>query len=278
MKPGGRTPRPIKGAVVHTDAICAPSWALQVVGTKRWTFARRTVRERGVPIGDEFYSDEVWTVDAKPGDLLCFFNGWHPHSTENYQNADQTASLHGVLTFPRLPERLWGAESVAWKVIAAGGGAMPSTRLMRFCTRRRRRIRGSRRRRGRGRDRQRVDAAVTRSSPQARTCGSTAASTWTASRRPTRARRRRPSRTRQSAGAGTCASSPTARMTTRRRRLTSAISRRRRLLIGTETETATSSWATPRAASASTKTLGHPSGPTSSSERGFRARPRLPGR
>ena len=71
--PRGRAGR---GANVHTDAVCLPSWTLQVSGPKSWTFARRGPAERGVPLGDEFYGAEVWATELEPGDLLVFYNGW----------------------------------------------------------------------------------------------------------------------------------------------------------------------------------------------------------
>ena len=121
-----------EGATVHTDAVCAPAWALQVAGSKRWTFAKRTPAERGVPLGDEFFSDVVYTTDLAPGELMVFYNGWHPHATENHLGSTYTASVHGVLDFPDLGRRLWGPEAVGFKSLG-DPFATPSTRLLGFC-------------------------------------------------------------------------------------------------------------------------------------------------
>ena len=117
----GAPTRGVDGAFVHTDAVCAPSWSLQIDGTKLWTLSQRTPAESFVPIGDEFFSNTaLWTV-LEPGDLLFFFNGWQPHATSSTDPF--TASVHGLVDFPNLPERLWS--DVRFKT--------PSTRLLAFC-------------------------------------------------------------------------------------------------------------------------------------------------
>ncbi|KAJ1460632.1 hypothetical protein M885DRAFT_612671 [Pelagophyceae sp. CCMP2097] len=116
------------GAYVHTDAICMPAWSLQVSGRKEWTFAKRGDAEIEVPLGDEFFGEAVYSTFLEPGDLMLFFNGWHPHSTNPAKGAAFTASIHGIVTFPDAAQLLWGAEGVDRK-----RGSVPSQRLLEFC-------------------------------------------------------------------------------------------------------------------------------------------------
>lgn len=120
------------GAYVHTDALCAPSWSLQVDGVKEWTFAQRTPSEAAVPLGDEFLGQVAVTTRMEPGDLLLFFNGWHPHSTNPVDEDEFTSSVHGVIAFEDMGRRLWGRDGVAAKV-SPTHLASPSPRLLDFC-------------------------------------------------------------------------------------------------------------------------------------------------
>lgn len=120
------------GAYVHTDALCAPSWSLQVDGFKEWTFAQRTPSEAAVPLGDEFLGQVAVTTRMEPGDLLLFFNGWHPHSTNPVNEDEFTSSVHGVIAFEDMGRRLWGRDGVAAKV-SPSHLASPSPRLLDFC-------------------------------------------------------------------------------------------------------------------------------------------------
>lgn len=117
------------GACIHTDALCAPSWSLQVEGSKDWTFAARTPGEYAVPLGDEFFADRVYKTTLDPGDLLVFFNGWHPHSTNPTELSPFTASVHGVVAFEDMRRRLWDRQGV---VVKGARYATPSPRLMCF--------------------------------------------------------------------------------------------------------------------------------------------------
>lgn len=111
-----------------------PSWSLQVEGVKEWTFAKRTSAEAAVPLGDEFFGAEAYTTALLPGDLLLFFNGWHPHSTEAAESQRFTASVHGVVAFADMSRRLWDPAGVAAK-LRPGDATMatPSPRLLHFC-------------------------------------------------------------------------------------------------------------------------------------------------
>lgn len=119
---------------IHTDALCVPSWSLQVEGRKEWTFAKRGAAEAGVPVGDEFFGDEAYVTTLEPGELMLFFNGWHPHSTNSAPDSAFSASVHGVISFVDMAKRLWGLDGVAAK-LAPGEAwlAAPSPRLLQFC-------------------------------------------------------------------------------------------------------------------------------------------------
>lgn len=119
---------------IHTDALCVPSWSLQVEGRKEWTFAKRGAAEAVVPLGDEFFGDQAYVTTLAPGDLMLFFNGWQPHSTNTAPDSAFSASVHGVISFVDMAKRLWGLDGVAAK-LAPGEAwrAAPSPRLLQFC-------------------------------------------------------------------------------------------------------------------------------------------------
>lgn len=101
------------GVKPHTDAICVPSWSLQLHGRKEWLFSMRAEGD-SAPLGDTVDSLLVHRTVVSPGEILIYYNGWVTHTTEvpMHDPASSCGSLHGVLYFDGLIEALWGSDAM----------------------------------------------------------------------------------------------------------------------------------------------------------------------
>ena len=69
---GGGFEQRASGVKPHTDAICLPSWSLQLYGRKEWLFSMRAPGDT-TPVGEAVDSASVHRVTVAPGELMVFY-------------------------------------------------------------------------------------------------------------------------------------------------------------------------------------------------------------